>query len=89
MTELEQEALSKQHSHGVWLVGLSDGSFAVFIHPQGQLLSIIPFSKDEMESVYCDLLDELGDAADRYLVRTSSETIRQKKKEISLSDLGL
>ncbi len=27
-----QEALSHQHSHGIWIVALDDGRFAVFSH---------------------------------------------------------
>lgn len=86
MTELEQEALSKQHSHGVWLVGLDNGNFAVFNHPNGQLLRTLQTWKAS------DLFDlctaELKAAADRHSIRTMSEK-RREKKEISLEDLGL
>lgn len=41
MTSQEQEALSHQHSHGLWLVPLEAGSFAIFDHPNGKLLTTV------------------------------------------------
>lgn len=35
-----QEALSHQHSHGLWVVPLASGSFALFTHPNGHFIGI-------------------------------------------------
>lgn len=41
-----QEALSHQHSHGVWVVALENGKLAIFSHPNGKLVRILPFNLD-------------------------------------------
>lgn len=36
-----QEALSHQHSHGLWVVALQSERFALFDHPNGKLIGIV------------------------------------------------
>jgi hypothetical protein len=41
MTPDTQEALSHQHSNGIWVVALDSGNLAVFLRPNGPLLTIL------------------------------------------------
>lgn len=87
MTELEQEALSHQHSHGVWVVGLSDGAFAIFDHQNGQLLEIID-EDDFHEKTVSILSAACFVAAERHKIKILSEVRRiSKEKSITLEDL--
>jgi hypothetical protein len=86
MTELEQEAKSHQHSHGVWVVGLSDGSFALFDHPNGKLITIVELERAQ------EILDACLLAALRYSERNVIARFKETRSKlpgpkVSLEDL--
>lgn len=87
MTSNEQEALSHQHSHGLWLVPLSDGSFAIFDHPRGRLRDIVRTENDQegnalyMLKYWADLF-----CKDRQVVDHVSRTIAA---DLDLSNINL
>lgn len=77
-----QEALSHQHSHGIWLVGLEDGSFAVFDHPNGRLIEL--WSGTDSETI-----QELRWQSLKAAQRHSERRRRYLPEPVSLEDLGL
>lgn len=88
MTDLEQEALSHQHSHGVWVVKV-EGGFAFFDHPNGKLRRIeICWVNGSLRPIVA--YDALGEECERAQERWQSrQEVRKPGPQLDLPELNL